>query len=75
MVDAGDAVTTAPVVVLRPVIGVHTKPVPPEAVRVELPPGHIAVGLAFTVIGAAGKTFNVTDAVELHPEAVEPVTV
>jgi hypothetical protein len=69
VVAEGVAVTTAPVVVLRPVAGIHEYVVAPDAVSVEDEPLHIVPAEALALTG--GATVTVTDEVLLHED--EPV--
>jgi len=48
---------------------------PPAAVSVDDPPGHIEAGEAAAVIVGRGFTVTVTDAVLWHPFTSTPVTV
>lgn len=68
-------VTAAPVVALRPVVGVHTYVAAPAAVIVVVLPEHIAAepGVAVTVGVVLTAIAHV--AVATHPAALVPVTV
>lgn len=73
VVDVGDAVTDAPVVLLSPVAGLHVYELAPVAVRVADCPTQIAGG-DNTAITGGGFMVTVTCAVAVHPFDV-PVTV
>lgn len=74
MVTVGLAVTLAPVVALKAVLGVHVYVLAPLPVKVVEPPEHIVDGAAEAVNVGVAFTVNTTVPVALHPEVV-PVTV
>ncbi len=74
MVVAGLAVTLPPVAADNPVAGLQLKVFAPDAVRVVLPPAHIA---AVPVTVTVGTAFTATVTVEesIQPAALVPFTV
>ena len=68
-------VTTAPVVIFKPVFGFHVYVVPPVAVKVLLLPVHMALSLAVTPIVGNGLTVTVTLVLSMQPAAEVPTTV
>ena len=72
VVDAGDAVTDEPVVLLNPVAGLQVYVLAPDAFNTVDCPAQIDAGR--TEITGDGVTVTVTCAVEVHPFLV-PVTV
>jgi len=74
VVDAGDAVTDAVLVALRPVPGAHVYVVAPLAISPVLPPGHIVADAGITATVGEAFTVTITVCVPLQPPVV-PVTV
>ena len=73
VVFAGLAVTDAPVVGDKPVVGLHVYVVAPLAVNVVLAPAHMGGG-ALTVTFGFGLIVNVPEPVAVHPFALVTVT-
>ena len=74
VVEPGLAVTTAPVVPLNPVPGLHVYVVAPDAVNVVEPPLHNVADAGVTFTVGVGLTVISTLSLLVHP-AVVPVTV
>lgn len=71
----GPALTTAPVVVFKPVDGLHEYVFAPLAVNVTLSPEHTDVAEGVTVTVGEGNTLITTESVLEQPFALVPVTV